>query len=238
MPWKLALLCKMAGMQHPAGASLAAYCDVDGTLTDTTIVAPLVYVKRHALKPPWRWLWLASLLAHAPWWLILDALDRAASNRAIYRHYRGVPVDLMRSVAPDFGRRYLHGRIFPQARQRLEALRSQGVRIVLVTGGLDVFLESLIAEWEADVLAPHLEQANGKYTGRVLPEPFTGEVKARLLREHAARHGLDLKSCYAFGDAYGDLPMLECVGHPVAVNPDRRLRQIALERGWQVEKWR
>jgi HAD superfamily hydrolase (TIGR01490 family) len=228
----------MAGRQYPTGACTAAYCDVDGTLTDTTIVAPLVYVKCRALRPPWRWFWLASLAIHAPWWLILDAFDRAASNRAIYRHYRGVNTGLLHAVGAQFGRDYLQSKIFPCARNQLQAFLQNGQKIVLVTGGLDVFLEPLATEWQADVLAPRLEEINGVYTGRVLPEPFTGQVKARLIREHAAQHHIDLAQSYALGDAYGDLPMLECVGRPVAVNPDRRLARIAKERGWQVEIWR
>ncbi|WCJ60458.1 HAD-IB family hydrolase [Fontisphaera persica] len=228
----------MAGLQHPTGICSAAYCDVDGTLTDTTIVAPLVHLKCRAMRRPWRWLWLASLAVHGPWWLLLDAMDRAASNRAIYKHYHGVPVDLLMGEAAKFGREYLQSRIFGPARQRLEAFRQGGVKIVFVTGGLDVFLEPLAAEWEADVLAPRMEVVHGICTGRVLPEPFTGQVKARLIREHAARHGFDLAHCHALGDAFGDLPMLECVGHPLAINPDRRLARVAKERGWQVENWR
>lgn len=234
----LAAICRKAKSTNYMGFSAAAYCDVDGTLTDTTIVAPLVHVKRRALRPPWRWFWLASLAVQGPWWLMLDAWDRAASNRAIYRHYQGVPAALLRSEAAAFGRTYLQARIFPAARQRLEAFRQAGIKIVFVTGGLDVFLEPLAAEWQADVLAPHMEEIHGICTGRVLPEPFTGQVKARLLRAHAERGGLDLSRCLALGDAYGDLPMLECVGQPLAVNPDRRLARVAAERGWQVENWR
>lgn len=228
----------MTGWKNPPGARAAAYCDVDGTLTDTTIVAPLVFIKQRALKPPWRWLWTASLVCQAPWWLILDAVDRAASNRAIYRHYRGVPVALLKNAGKGYGRDYLQAKVFPSARERMAALQRAGVKIVLVTGGLDVFLEALANEWGADCLAPRLEEVDGIFTGRVLPEPFTGQVKARLVREHATRQEIDLAQSFAFGDAYGDLPMMECVGYPVAVNPDRKLRRVAVERGWQVEKWR
>lgn len=228
----------MAARQHPTGARTAAYCDVDGTLTHTTIVAPLVHMKRRALRPPWRWFWLASLVVHAPWWLLLDACDRAASNRAIYRHYRGLSAELLHTAGAQFGRDYLQAKIFPRARERLQAFLQAGRKIVLVTGGLEVFVAPLAAEWHADVLAPRLEEENGIYTGRVLPAPFTGQVKAHLIQEHAARHHIDLAQSHALGDAYGDLPMLECVGHPVAVNPDRRLARIAKERGWQVEIWR
>lgn len=60
-----------------------------------------------------------------------------------------------------------------------------------------------------------------------------GENKAVAIREEAERRGLDLSSSYAYSDSITDLPMLEAVGHPTAVNPDRELRAVAVERGWE-----
>ena len=61
-----------------------------------------------------------------------------------------------------------------------------------------------------------------------------GEAKARQIRELAAKRGYRLPDCYAYSDSVTDLPMLEAVGHPRAVNPDRALRKIAREREWPV----
>ena len=61
-----------------------------------------------------------------------------------------------------------------------------------------------------------------------------GPEKAALIRRLAARDGLDLAGSWAYSDSATDLPMLESVGHPVAVNPDRALRRIAQLRGWQI----
>ena len=58
------------------------------------------------------------------------------------------------------------------------------------------------------------------------------------MREYAEKHGIDLAQSFAYTDSHGDLPMLECVGHPAAVNPDRRLRRLAAARGWHVEEWK
>ena len=58
------------------------------------------------------------------------------------------------------------------------------------------------------------------------------------MREVAAREGLDLAGSYAYSDSITDLPMLEAVGHPVAVNPDRELRREADRRGWQIRDFR
>jgi len=75
---------------------------------------------------------------------------------------------------------------------------------------------------------------NGVYTGE-LAEPFCyGEGKAIAIAKVADERGYDLRLSYAYTDSAGDLPMLEIVGHPVAVNPDRALEAIAYHRGWPV----
>ncbi len=78
------------------------------------------------------------------------------------------------------------------------------------------------------------EIRNGTYTGE-LAEPFCyGEGKAIAIRKIADERGYDLRLSYAYTDSAGDLPMLEIVGHPVAVNPDRALETIAYHRGWPI----
>jgi phosphoserine phosphatase len=61
-----------------------------------------------------------------------------------------------------------------------------------------------------------------------------GEHKAEAVRELAREHGYDLGESTAYSDSHTDLPFLEAVGKPVAVNPDRALRRVAAERGWPV----
>ena len=61
-----------------------------------------------------------------------------------------------------------------------------------------------------------------------------GPEKARLIREHAKRGGHDLEDCFAYSDSYSDVPMLSIVGHPAAVNPDRKLARLAGAYHWPV----
>ena len=77
----------------------------------------------------------------------------------------------------------------------------------------------------------------GRYTGE-MEFYCVGENKAIAIREVAERQHLELAESYAYSDSISDLPMLEAVGHPVAVNPDRDLRRLATERGWQVRDFR
>jgi HAD superfamily hydrolase (TIGR01490 family) len=77
----------------------------------------------------------------------------------------------------------------------------------------------------------------GRYTGE-MEFYCAGENKAVAIREEAARQHIDLADSFAYSDSISDLPMLEAVGHPVAVNPDRDLRRIATDRGWPIRDFR
>ncbi len=224
--------------QTTTAALRAAYCDVDGTLTATTIVTPLAWYKRRLGNPAGHALWTASLLLRGPWWILLDRISRGASNRAIYAQYAGLDAARVRALAGACYTECLRPRLLPKAEAQLNTLRRDGVRIVLVTGGLDFIMAPLAAEFGADCIAPALVEENGIFTGALDRPPLTGAEKAGVVRAHATAHGVDLTQSFAFGDAHGDLPMLECVGSPVAVNPDRRLAGVAQERHWRVERWK
>jgi HAD superfamily hydrolase (TIGR01490 family) len=82
------------------------------------------------------------------------------------------------------------------------------------------------------------EHVEGVYTGRLTGELLHGPAKAQAVRAVTGRYGLDLASCFAYSDSFNDLPMLSLVGHPCAVNPDRRLREYAQDHDWQVRDYR
>src|SRR5438067_3949391 len=88
-----------------------------------------------------------------------------------------------------------------------------------------------------ETIATRMVVRDGKYTGDVAFYAY-GENKAIGIRALAQQHGWNLDDCYAYSDSATDLPMLEAVGHPVAVNPDRALRKVASERGWPVRAFR
>lgn len=79
---------------------------------------------------------------------------------------------------------------------------------------------------------------HGFYTGRLVGPPMHGVEKAKAVAEVVAERGLDLHECHAYSDSINDLPLLESVGFPHAVNPERELHRIALARGWTVQELR
>ena len=217
----------------------AAYFDVDGTLTRTNIVQPLIWYKTQLDGPFLANLWKASLAIRGPYWFILDRINRAASNRSIYRSYQGMDADEVRELAAQCYKEVLKPRILPRAMQRVKELKNQNVKIVLVTGGLDFVMMPFAKEIGATCIAPSLIEMNSVFTGALSTGALSGETKANAVRLHAEDNNIDLAASFAFGDSYkGDLAMLEAVGHPSAVNPDTRLNRIASQRGWPIERWK
>ncbi|MGC8874106.1 MAG: HAD family hydrolase [Chloroflexia bacterium] len=127
-------------------------------------------------------------------------------------------------------------RLSPRAIGRIREHRASGCWIVLLSGTLDFLAQPLQAYLQADrLLAARPEIEGGRLTGRLAePHPY-GARKQSLLLEIATEEGIDLADSFAYADHHTDVPFLEAVGHPVAVNPDRKLYRIARERGWQIE---
>ena len=107
---------------------------------------------------------------------------------------------------------------------------------MLITGALDVVIEPLRPLFD-EVICAKLGQTGGRFTGELIEAPPTGEARALIMADYAARHRLDLEQSVAYADSASDLPMLEAAGHPVAVNPETKLAAIARKRGWHVEHW-
>lgn len=105
----------------------------------------------------------------------------------------------------------------------------------LVTASPIEIVRSLAEELAmTGAIATVAEIVDGVYTGR-LSEPFCyGPAKADAIQRVAEKEGYDLALCYAYSDSVSDLPMLEVVGHPVAVNPDGGLESVARARGWPI----
>ena len=112
--------------------------------------------------------------------------------------------------------------------------REGGEPVYIVSATLQEIVEELARELGFDgAIGSICEVEDGVYTGRSLRAAH-GEGKAAAIRELAREEQIDLSASTAYSDSHTDLPFLEAVGNPVAVNPDRELRRLALERGWPV----
>ena len=215
---------------------VAAIFDVDGTLVGSNVVSYFAWLRMRELPVPARPFWLAAFLPKIPYYWALDKVSRAHFNRAFYKKYAGWKPARARHLGQESFPGFTLSRIYPDALARLREHKEAGHRVVLLSGALDFLLDPL-KDLVDDVLCASLEEENGAYTGELAGAPVAGEARARVLASFARRRGLDLSRSYAYADSISDLPMLEAVGNPVAVNPDRRLQAAAASRGWQVRRW-
>jgi HAD superfamily hydrolase (TIGR01490 family) len=124
--------------------------------------------------------------------------------------------------------------VFAEAADLIAAHKLCGRDVVVVSAsGEEIVAPIARALGATHAMATRMVVEDGKYTGDVAFYCF-GEGKVQAIRELAAREGYPLEHCYAYSDSITDLPMLESVGHPSVVNPDRGLRKEATERGWPV----
>jgi HAD superfamily hydrolase (TIGR01490 family) len=128
--------------------------------------------------------------------------------------------------------------IYQEALDLMALHRALGRTVYIVSSSPEEVVIPLAERFGVtDVIATRAEIEDGKYTGNLAFYCY-GKNKAVAMRDVAEREGIDLAASYAYSDSATDLPMLQAVGNPVAVNPDRDLRREAEKRGWQIRDFR
>ena len=212
---------------------LAAF-DLENTLIASNVVASYAWLGSRRLRGRDRVRFVAGLVAEAPALLSLDKKDRSDFLRHFYRRYDGAPVEQITIDATEKFSEMILAKSFPAAIRRVREHRNLGHRTLLITGALDFVVEPFRPLFD-DIVCAELGVVDGKYDGQLTSVPPTGEARYQALVDYAAAHDLDLSESVAYADSASDLPMLEAVGFPVAVNPETRLAGIARKRGWLVE---
>jgi HAD superfamily hydrolase (TIGR01490 family) len=208
----------------------AAFFDLDRTLLRRSSAL--------ALAPTFRERGLISRrqMARAAVWQLMFML-RGASAETVKRAaeggllvLRGYSPKEMQELVVDSMERVLKPLVYAESLDLVELHRERGEPVYIVSATLQEIVQVIADDLGFDgALGTIVEVENGKYTGRAT-RSLHAENKARCIREL----GHDLDASTAYSDSHTDLPFLEAVGHPVVVNPDRKLRRIASQRGWPV----
>ena len=215
-------------------SAAAAFFDLDKTLVEGSSAIHFARASYHA------GLMSRRQLAHDLWANVKFRLEGASDEATealrdrVLEAIAGRRVVDLRRLAPEVLAGLLP-RVYPKMLEVAYAHQDAGRPVYIVTAASQEMADLL-----ADVLAfdgaigMRSETRDGCYTGR--PDgPFTyREGKAQAIREVAQREELDLDCSFAYSDSHSDLPMLRCVGHPVAVNPDAELLRVARAEGWEV----
>jgi HAD superfamily hydrolase (TIGR01490 family) len=151
---------------------------------------------------------------------------------------KGWPRDRVREIVRETLLETVEPLIYNEALELMEAHHRAGDRVYLVSASPEEIVVPLAELLGADGAIASAGEVDdeGRYTGR-MAFYASGAGKAEAIQALAARTNLDLATSWAYSDSATDLPMLETVGHPVAVNPDRALLKIARERGWEIRQF-
>jgi HAD superfamily hydrolase (TIGR01490 family) len=212
----------------------AAFFDLDRTLlrrSSTLALAPAF--RRHGVIT-------RTQVAKAAFWQLLFVARgtskervRSASEEGLMLLRGFTPVRMQALVAESL-ESVLRPLVFGEPLQLIKRHRESGEPTYIVSAALQEVVDAIAADLGFDgALGTVCEVEDGVYTGRSI-RSLHGVNKAVAVRELAAQEQIDLAASSAYSDSHTDLPFLEAVGHPRAVNPDRLLRRVAAERGWPV----
>jgi HAD superfamily hydrolase (TIGR01490 family) len=161
-----------------------------------------------------------------------DQMDRIRTH--LTNMCAGWDVEQVKSIVNETLHDIVTPLVFAEAADLIAAHKLCGRDVVVVSAsGEEIVAPIARALGATHAMATRMVVEGGKYTGEVAFYCY-GEGKVQAIRELAARERYPLEHCYAYSDSMTDLPMLEAVGHPSVVNPDRSLRKEANERGWPV----
>ncbi len=213
----------------------ASFYDLEGTLVSTNLVHTLgFYAQRQqglfqTIKKS------AATLAKLPLFGAADFYSRNVFNELFFQSYKGESEDRLRFFSEELFEEVLKPAVFDGTPELIAQSKKIGQKQIVITGALDFTIEKLmnylgIEEFKAN----RLEFVNGYATGRILPPVMASATKAKWMREYSEKNDINLSESYAYSDSISDLPMLSIVGHPVAVNPDFRLKQTAIQHDWAI----
>jgi HAD superfamily hydrolase (TIGR01490 family) len=216
----------------------AAFFDLDRTLLRRSSALALAgSFRERGLITRWQ------LLRAALWQLLFVA--RGASHEAVQRaaedglrFLAGYTPEELRELVAEAMEPVLRPLVYAEPVQLVEQHHKRDEPVYIVSATLQEIVDAIAVDLGFDgALGTICEVKDGRYTGKAVRSLHAG-AKAEVVREVAQSKGFDLAECTAYSDSHTDLPFLEAVGNPVAVNPDRALRRIAADRGWPVLEFR
>ncbi|GGC04328.1 HAD family hydrolase [Cellulomonas carbonis] len=220
------------------GGTSAAFFDLDKTIiatsSSTAFSRPFrtggLLTRRAVLRSAYAQ--AAFLLGRA------DEQQTERLRRTLSAMVAGWDVDKVAAIVAETVRESIEPTVYAEALELIRMHQSAGRDVVVVSAsGSDVVRPIAQMLGADDVVATRLEVVDGRYTGRIAHYAY-GPAKAAAVLDLARRRGYDLATSYAYSDSVTDVPMLGTVGHAAVVNPDRALRRVAAERGWEVLAFR
>ena len=168
----------------------------------------------------------------------LDLTDTTRIIDAMVGWLRGVPVDELDKLTSEiFNNQIIHA-IRQEVKAEISFHSRESARIVMLSSSIMPLCRN-VAEYLGieDILCSNLQVKNGIYTGYTEGPLCFGKEKVTRLSEFCIGNNIDPSICWYYGDSISDLQALSIVGHPVCINPDKKLRRAAARRAWKIYEW-
>jgi HAD superfamily hydrolase (TIGR01490 family) len=214
----------------------AALFDMDRTLLRVETASLYVRYQRDIGEATWR-----DMLQTMFWvgQYTLGILDMPKVAEKVVSTIRGMPETVLAARCDDWFSRYVERHIADAGREAVRRHLAAGDLCAIVTGASPYASRPLARRLGIEHVVSSVFEIDGdlRFTGRPEQPLCIGDGKVERARRLADVCGFRLEDAVFYSDSVSDLPLLEAVREPVAVNPDPRLRRIAERRGWRVERW-
>ncbi len=163
--------------------------------------------------------------------------SREEINQNFYLNFKGISVSLVDEIGHSWWKKIVSDDdLFnSNALNLIDAHKSKGVEIVLVTGSMNPCVKPIKQYLNIEhSLVTNLSVNNDKYTGEIIGGVMIGDGKAIAVKEFARNNGISLNNSFSYGDDYSDIPMMKLTKNSIAVNPETRLRSYAKLNNWSI----
>jgi len=217
------------------GLKYIAFFDLDSTLTD------VISGKALAACAYRKGLMKSSDLVTAIYLLLLYRLNLRDPLKIIddmVSRVKGIPEQAMNDLCSEVFLKVLLPSVFREAKTEIKQHKENGAKVVILSSGLEQICREMAKSIEMDdIICSVLEVRDGYFTGRPLGRLCFGKEKVIRLIEYCKHNNVNPRYSWYYGDSFSDLPVLDYVGNPVCVNPDKKLKKAAHNRGWKVLYW-
>ena len=222
-------------LDAPEGAHIAALFDFDGTIIAGYSATAMLWekIKRREMTADEVVETINVMAQYSTGNMGFSGLMTGAA-----KFMKGVTEDSYFEFGEELYEKYIARKVYPEARALIEAHRAKGHTIAIVSSATIYQIEPTARDLDIEhVLCSQYEVENGEFTGNIIRPLCFGEGKVIAAENLAADYDLDLDQSYFYSDSYDDIELLERVGKPRPLNPNAKLREVAREHGWPLEKY-
>ena len=209
-----------------------AFYDLDHTILEDNSATHLVHEARK------RGIMSGRRFRHAVWLSIFYKLRIGDSTKMIIRMLswlNGLREDDIEQLCVDVFSKHLVPKIRAEILQTIDDHRSNGGGVVLLSSASEPLCRQVFTHLKMDdLISSKLESVNGILTGKTQGKLVYGKEKEKRLVDYCIKHGYNQEDAFYYGDSYTDEYVMKAVGHPVAVDPDKKLLSIALKNEWTI----